>query len=133
MNIKRKFDLGGPDGLQIYESYIKPAGAYWENYPGVLKFIGGGKNLSLELEREPRNQHDPNAIKIIGVVQGWFFKRRYHIGYVPADMSRKLVLGKFWPNVAANLRLVEAREYINVKFDLLGPSGRKKEYTLLKT
>ncbi len=108
MDIKRKFDLGGPDGLQIYESYIEPAGAYWENYPDVFKFIGGGKNLSLELQREPKNRHDPNAIRIIGVVRGWAFDSRYHIGYVPGDMARKLVLGNFWPNVAANLRMVQA-------------------------
>jgi hypothetical protein len=131
MNIKRKFELGGPDGLQIFESYIEPAGAYWKN-PDVLKFISGGKNLSLELEREPKNRYDANAIKVIGVVRGWLFKTRYHIGYVSADIAKKLVLGKFWPNVAANLRMVEAREYTHVKFDLLGPTGRKKEYATLK-
>jgi hypothetical protein len=62
MNIKQKFDLNVPDDLQIYESYIEPAGAYWKN-PDTVKFIGSGKRLSLELEREPRNRHDPNAIK----------------------------------------------------------------------
>ncbi len=131
MNIKHKFDLGGPDGLQIYESYIEPAGAYWKN-PDVLTFISGGQKLSLELEREPRNQYDPNAIKIMGVVRAWVFKRRYHIGYIPADMAKKLVVGRFWPKVAAQLRMVEAREYTHVKFDLLGPVGRKKEYATLK-
>jgi len=28
--------------------------------------------------------------------------------------------------------MVQAREYTNVKFDLLGPVGRKKEYVTLK-
>ena len=94
--------------------------------PMFSRFIGGGENLSLELEREPNNQYDSNAIKVIGVVRGLVFKSRYHIGYVPADMAKKLVLGKFWPNVAANLRMVEAREYTHVKFDLLGPAGGKR-------
>jgi hypothetical protein len=127
MDIKRKFEKSGPDGLQIYESYIEPAGAYWQN-SDVLKFIAGGTRLSLELEREPRNKYDSNAIKVIGVVRGWLLSSRYHIGYVPAAIAKKLVLGKFWPNVAATLRMVEAREYTHVKFDLLGPVGRKKEY-----
>jgi hypothetical protein len=60
------------------------------------------------------------------------FLSRYHVGYLPADMAKKLVLGQFWPNVAANLRMVESRDYTHVKFDLLGPIGRKKEYTMLK-
>jgi hypothetical protein len=95
------------------------------------KFYRWRKNLSLELVREPKNQYDPNAIKIIGIVHGWFFKHRYHIGYISADIAKKLVVGKFWPEVEANLRMVQAREYINVKFDLLGPHGRKKEYRML--
>jgi hypothetical protein len=130
MDIKQRFEIGGPDGLQIYESYIEPAGAYWKN-PGVLKFIAGGTKLSLELEREPNNQYDSNAIKIIGVVHGCIFTKKYHIGYLPAPMAKKIVLGQFWSNVQAHLRMVEAREYTHIKFDLLGPIGRKKEYKLL--
>jgi hypothetical protein len=65
-------------------------------------------------------------------VGGWVFKRRYHIGYVPAHMAKKLVVGRFWPTVAAHLRMVESREYTHIKFDLLGPVGRKKEYATLK-
>ena len=132
MKINRKFDLGGPEGLQIYESYIEPAGAYWKN-PNVLKFIQGGANSSLELEREPKNKYDPNAIRIIGVVRGWIYTGRYHIGYVAKEIARKLVMGSFWPNVAANLRRVTVNDegYIHINFDLLGPTGRKKEYTSL--
>ena len=65
-------------------------------------------------------------------MRGWIFETRYHIGYVPADMAKKIVLGRFWPNVAATLRMVETGEYTHVKFDLLGPIGRKKEYANLK-
>ena len=134
MRMNRKFDLVHPEGLQIYESYIEPAGAYWE-YPNVLKFIQGGKNLCLELEREPKNKHDPNAIKIIGVVRGWIFAKRYHIGYIGREIAKKLVAGRFWPNVTANLRRVTLNDegYVHVNFDLLGPKGRKKEYAALKT
>jgi hypothetical protein len=130
MDIKQKYEIGGPDGLQIYESYIEPAGAYWKN-PSVLKFIAGGTKLSLELEREPKNQYDSNAIKVIGVVHGYIFTKKYHIGYLPAPIAKKIVLGQFWPNVQAHLRMVESREYTHVKFDLLGPIGRKKEYRSL--
>jgi len=132
MNINRKFELGGPEGLQIYESYIEPAGAYWKN-PDVLKFICGGANLSLELQREPRNKYDPNAIKVIGIVRGWMFKKRYHVRYLSRESARKLVLGKFWPRVAANLRRVTLNDegYMHINFGLLGPVGRKKEYTTL--
>jgi len=85
MNIKAEnLKLGGRMVCKSMNPTSEPAGAYWTN-PDVLKFIRGGKNLSLELKTEPKNRYDSNAIKIIGVVHGWVFKSRYHIGYVPAE------------------------------------------------
>ena len=125
MESKRKFELDVPDGLQIYESYIEVAGAH-QRRADVIDFMKG-KTLTLELEREPRNQYDKNAIKVIGVAKGLFLSKRYHLGYVPADMARRLVVGRFLP-IGGTLRMIQVGEYVNLKFDLLGPDGRKKEY-----
>ena len=51
-------------------------------------------DLSLELEREPDNEHDENAIKVIGVSKGFFFGyNKRHIGYVDRSTASK-ELGK---------------------------------------
>ena len=39
-------------------------------------------NRSLELERDPDNEHDKNAIKVIGVSEGMRGVTKWHIGYV---------------------------------------------------
>ena len=47
-------------------------------------------DLSLELEREPDNEHDENAIKVIGVSKGFFFGyNKRHIGYVDRRTASK--------------------------------------------
>lgn len=124
---KRRFDPSRPDGVQIFVPAMQPAGAYYQNYPDARKFVRG-RRLALELKRDPGNPHDSNAIKIIGVVRGLIFKRRYHIGYLPADIARKIVQGGFWPNVGADLRTVQWGEYTTVEFDLYGPAGQKKQF-----
>lgn len=36
-----------------------------------------------ELEREPSNPRDPNAIKVIGLIG----RKRVHVGYLPSELS----------------------------------------------
>jgi hypothetical protein len=123
---KRRFDPNRPDGVQIFMPTLQPAGAYFKQ-PGVQRFVMG-KRLALELKREPKNPHDANAIKIVGIVRGLLFKRRYDIGYLPAEIARKIVQGGFWPNVGADLRMVQWGEYTTIEFDLYGPKGQKKKF-----
>ena len=47
-------------------------------------------NKSLELERDPDNEHDENAIKVIGVSKGFFFGyNKRHIGFVDRRTASK--------------------------------------------
>ena len=47
-------------------------------------------NKSLELERDPDNEHDKNAIKVIGVSKGFFFGyNKRHIGFVDRRTASK--------------------------------------------
>lgn len=81
--------------MQIFVPTLRPAGAYFKQ-PGVLRFVAG-KTLALEGKREPKNPHDANAIKILGTVRGLLFTRRCDIGYLPAEIARKIVKGGFCP------------------------------------
>ena len=55
-----------------------------DNYLG--EFVG-------ELHAEPRNPHDPNAIKIVAV------RDNHHVGYVPKDMTAKVRSARTLPCV----------------------------------
>jgi hypothetical protein len=123
----RWIDPQRPDHLQVFEQRVETAGIHhWA--AEARRFTGSGENLKIELEREPTNAHDRNAIKVIGVAGGRGSENRYHIGHIPADMARKIVRGGFWPNVFADLRMVDSGDYVHVLFDLCGPKGKKKDY-----
>jgi len=49
-----------------------------------------GSNHRIELEREPTNPVDQNAIKVIGVWQHRGMSRREHLGYVPKDTAAEI-------------------------------------------
>ena len=50
---------------------------------------------------------------------------------MPAKVAARVVAGGFEPKVQAFLRDISVGEYVNVKFDLLGPANRKKEYVAM--
>jgi hypothetical protein len=114
-----------PEGTQLFQQRVYVAGCH--AYPGTRRFAAG-KRLRLELQPEPKNKHDSNAIKVIGVSRGIVFSRRYHIGYVPKDLALAIVKGGFLGKVGADLRMVESGEHVNVVFDLYGPKGLKKQF-----
>lgn len=54
----------------------------------VYNFIVCDKDkMSVQLELEPTNPADKNAIKVIGAVKKLFGTQRYFIGYVPAEIA----------------------------------------------
>lgn len=126
MDTKRRFTPDYPSDLQIYEYQLSPAGGYFKR-PEVQVFVRA-KNLSLELEREPDNKNDRNAIKIFGCSRGVLLRKRHFLGYLPAEVAKKVVEGGFWNKVQARLRLVDAGDYVTVEFELLGPKGQRKAY-----
>lgn len=115
-----------PAGMQIFEYDVSPAGGYFKN-PDVVKFTRAKKPV-LALERDPNNKHDPNAIKIIGYAKGFFGVRRYERGFLPKEIARRIVQGGFWGQVQARLRALRHGEYKEVRFEILGPKERLKEY-----
>lgn len=69
---------------------VKAAGTTFENRQERLNFLKNFRpeDLAVTLEREPGNQHDRNAIKVI--VHILPIKKRTMIGYVPAGLARDL-------------------------------------------
>ena len=127
MSIKRKTSPPIPDGYEVYS---------WNSVAGIqhkkevaLKFARH-RNQSLELEREPDNKQDSNAIKVIGCSKKLLFADRDTIGYVPRELASCIVEGGFWGSVEPRLLriYVGEDEHIEVEFQLLGPKEKKKAF-----
>lgn len=85
----------------------------------------------LKLEREVGNKHDKNAIKVVGCSKGFFGTKCRFIGYVPKDVSKLVVANGFFGQVQPRLlkTYVGSRGFVEILFQLLGPKGKKYEYS----
>ena len=116
-----------PEGMRIlFDTEVAGIQHRLEN----AAIFAGGRNHELRLEPEPRNPHDPNAIKVIGVYAGWFFTHAVHFGYVPADEAQTIAGCRltFW--VRPRLRNIwwggYERDFIVVRFDILEPKQKPR-------
>src|SRR6266508_6942023 len=83
-----------PEGFQIFEERLEVAGVGFRKENAVA--FANAKEGWLELEREFGNEHDPNAIKVIGCSKGCFETKRRFIGYVPREVAQAIVQGGYW-------------------------------------
>ncbi|MEW6227889.1 MAG: hypothetical protein AB1700_07305, partial [Bacillota bacterium] len=76
---KKKYHLQEqeiPEGFQIFEERLEVMGVKYRKQDATT--FAQGKNIWLELERELSNEHDKNAIKVMGCSKGLFgTKRRF--------------------------------------------------------
>jgi hypothetical protein len=82
-----------PDGLQIFEERLEVAGIGYRR--DEARAFASGRGLTLAFDREPENQQDRNAIKIIGQRKTLFGSKRYFIGYVPRHVAAAIVEGNY--------------------------------------
>ena len=118
-----------PDGFQIFEERLELAGVQFRKEDAAA--FASAEIQWLELERDPYNIHDKNAIKVIGCNMATFGTNRRFIGYVPRSVARAIVAKGFWGSVKPRLLkvYVSPRGFVEILFQLLGPKGRKKEYS----
>jgi hypothetical protein len=116
------------EGFQIFEERLEVAGVGFRKDDAAA--FATAKEGWLELERDPGNKHDPNAIKVIGCNRGFFGTKRRFIGYVPKEVSRAVVEGGYWGQVRPRLlkTYVGDQGFVEVLFQLLGPKGKKYEF-----
>ena len=127
----RNYHLGEqeiPDGLQIFEERLEVAGVSFRKDDATA--FATTKDGWLELERELGNKYDPNAIKVIGCNKGFFGIKRRFIGYVPKEISRLIVEGKYLDQIHPRLlkTYIGDRGFVEILFQILGPKGKKFEF-----
>ncbi len=88
-----------------------------------------GLEYGLELEPEPDNRADPNAIKVIGFAEtaGWFGRvqfQEWHVGYLHKDLAKTLhkdVLAKDVEIVAELHHVAQDGEKVDIEMSVLQP------------
>jgi hypothetical protein len=117
-----------PEGMSIFFADEEVAGV--QHRLSNVRAFASGRHHALRLEREPNNPHDPNAIKVIGIYKGWFFTHRVHIGYVPAEIAEEIAERNLFSQIQPLLKNIwwggYVRDYIVVRFDILGPKPPKE-------
>ncbi|MCX7083926.1 MAG: HIRAN domain-containing protein [Methylococcales bacterium] len=91
------------------------AGVYFRKN-AALKF-SNSDNLSIELELEPQNEEDKNAIKVIGVSSSG----RSFIGYIPKELAAQIAETKLFESIQPRLtRIYQGKnDYLEIYFDLI--------------
>jgi hypothetical protein len=78
-----------PESPEKFKGDVPVAGVF-DREEAVNDFVSG-ENRTVELEREPTNEHDPNAVKVIG---SWTDRRgeirEEQLGYLPAEVAQEL-------------------------------------------
>jgi hypothetical protein len=114
-----------PKSFQIFAERLEVAGLGYRR-DNAARFISG-TNLWLELELEPSNKYDKNAIKVIGCSKGWFWTKRFFLGFVPKDVAASIAEEGL--SGAVKPRLLKTRlsgdGFVEVLFQILAPKGRK--------
>lgn len=77
-----------PGGLQKVNDYVKVSGV--SRYQKKVHRFIRGDNRRVELEREPDNEYDENAIRVIGMWEENGADRRAHIGYVERKTAQRI-------------------------------------------
>ena len=105
-----------PKGYQIFVKDTLVAGISFRK-DDALRFINGS-NQTLELEREPNNAIDKNAIKVIGVTPS----ARSFVGYVPKDVAEQIAATGFFDKVQPRLvrTYLGSKNYAEIRFQIIG-------------
>ena len=114
-NVSQRYKNPIPKGYQIYRSGLPIAGISYRK-GDVIDFLQGVHH-SLEFHRDPSNEHDPNAIKIIGISSAG----RFHIGFIPAEEAEIVVKRGFFDYILPRLNHLYLSDsgYIEIDYDIL--------------
>lgn len=121
-----------PDGYQIFEERLEVAGITFRKN-AATSFCEAKRDQRLELEADFGNEHDKNAIKVIGCAKGIFGTKRWFIGFVPRQVAKAIIEGGYWSQVKPRLLMTRTGYdgYVEVLFQILGPKGKRYDFQRL--
>lgn len=113
-----------PTGYQIFAKNLPVAGIQHRK-DEALKFAKSS-NQELNLQREPSNEFDSNAIKLIGLSGS----NQYFIGYLPKELSAQIIGTGMFENVKARLGriYISNNDFLDIQYQVIGPKVDKKKF-----
>lgn len=113
-----------PSGYQIYAPNVPVAGIQYRK-DEAMRFAKSS-NQELDLQREPTNEQDSNAIKLIGVSGS----SNYFIGYLPKELSAQIGGTGLFDVVKPRLARVYVGEngFLDIQYQIIGPKAEKKKF-----
>lgn len=113
-----------PTGYQIFAKNLPVAGIQHRKNE-AMKFARSS-NQELSLQREPSNEFDPNAIKLIGLSGS----SNYFIGYLPKELSSQIIGTGMFENVKARLGriYISNNDFLDIQYQVIGPKADKKKF-----
>lgn len=116
VKIDRVFEPAIPPGCHVGAESVTVAGSSFKK-KACIRF-SKGPDLTLQFKREPRNEHDANAILVLGRFKEGNDTYLAKLGYVPQKLAAQVAEQKL--TVLPRLRLLRIRgDWITIDFDLL--------------
>lgn len=121
--IKQSFLPPIPAGYQIYAGC--PVAGMQHRKEEAIKFAQS-RNQELTLERDTRNEFDPNAIKIIGKSGA----TQYFIGFLPKEISAQIVGTGLFESIQARLGRIylSSTGFLDIQYQIIGPKKQKQVF-----
>lgn len=118
------FDSPIPKDCQIFAKNIPVAGMEYRKAE-ALRFAKSS-NQSLALQKEPNNEHDSNAIKLIGISGS----TKYFIGYLPKELSAQIAGTGLFDSVKVRLVriFIGDDDFLDIHYQIIGPKVEKKKF-----
>lgn len=88
MGFEKRFYPPVPSGLRVAEEDVSVVGVSFKK-KACLRFAAGSA-LTLKLEREPTNEHDPNAVLVCGRFTEAGQRFQAKLGYLPKTLAAEL-------------------------------------------
>lgn len=104
-----------PKGMRIEWPKVQAKGLF-AHKEAVIRFAHGSDH-QIKLRPEPANEHDRNAIQVIGIDQAG----PHMIGYVPRDVAASIAEPGLTEEILGRIRHIWVGDYggVDVKFDIL--------------
>ena len=117
---RKRFCPPMPAGYHLYADRVSVAGIRFRNKDAV-RFAQASRH-SLRFERQPSNEHDPNAIKVIGITP----EGEHFLGYVWKARAAQIVEAGLYDQVRPRLISIYFQGgYVDVEYQIVGPKSEK--------
>lgn len=116
-----------PDGYVVYADNVWTAGLGYQKEE--VQAFAHGQHHALGYILEPSHLSDPHAMQVVGYGVQSGQKVRFHLGYLPQELSKALYISGYEKHARARLTLLELHDgEVKMRHQLLGPKAGKKSF-----